>query len=65
MGAVACLRALQEYGDDVAMRHVKYVVADSAFGSFRMVATEQISKLASLPEFLSGVLANAFAGRIE
>lgn len=64
MGAVACLRALQEYRDDPAMQYVRYVVADSPFSSFRMIATEQISKIASIPEFLSGMLASAFASKI-
>lgn len=39
MGAVACLRALQEYSKDEAMQRVKYVVADSPFCSFKVIAT--------------------------
>lgn len=46
------------------MKCVKYVVADSPFGSFRMIATEQISKMVSIPEFLAAMLASAFASKI-
>jgi peroxiredoxin len=47
------------------MRHVRYVVADSPFGSFKMIATEQIAKMTSMPEFLCRVLADAFASKIQ
>ena len=63
MGAVTCLRALQQASEEV-MRHVRYVVADSPFATFRGIASEIISKMTSLPEILAGVLASAFASRI-
>lgn len=39
MGAVACVRAVQKYGEYEAMRSVKYVVADSPFSSFKRIST--------------------------
>lgn len=48
MGAVTCLRAIQ-CGDEEVIRHVRYVVADSPFATFRGIASEIIAKMTSLP----------------
>jgi hypothetical protein len=44
---------------------VKYVVADSPFSSFKSIATEIVCKMVRLPEFISGIIADAFANKIR
>jgi hypothetical protein len=65
MGAVACLRTIQQYKDDPVIKNVKYVVADSPFSSFKKIATELVCKMVMLPEFISGIVADAFAEKIK
>lgn len=65
MGAVTALRTIQQYSEYPAIRAVKYVVADSPFSSFKMIATELVSKMIKLPEFISGIIADTFANKIN
>jgi hypothetical protein len=65
MGAVTCLRAIQQHKDHHIMRNIKQVVADSPFSSFKMIATELVCKMVMLPEFIAGVVADAFANKIK
>lgn len=65
MGAVTCLRTIQQYSQDAIMKSVKYVIADSPFSSFKMIATELVCKMIMLPEFISGIVADVFANKIN
>lgn len=49
MGAVTALRTIQQYSHHPVLRAVKYVVADSPFSSFKMIATEIVCKIIRLP----------------
>lgn len=61
MGAVACLKLLQILCLNSLINNIKYVVADAPFVSYKQIATEIVSKSTHLPEFISGILSDAFA----
>jgi peroxiredoxin len=56
---------LQLYGEDAIVQAVKYVIADSPFSSFKRIATELVCKMVRLPEFIAGIVADAFANKIQ
>jgi hypothetical protein len=65
MGAVTSLRTIQQYSEYPVLSAVKYVVADSPFSSFKMIATELVCKMIRLPEFISAIIADTFANKIN
>ena len=65
MGAVTALRLIQKEGTSKLAKHVKYVVADAPFSSFKSIATDIVSQSAKLPEFIALILADTFAQRIK
>lgn len=65
MGAVTALRFLQQRKNASQAQHLKYVVADAPFSSFMSIATDIVSKLTKLPEFLASILAEQFSEKIK
>ncbi len=65
MGAVTCLRVAQKYRNNPAIDKIKYIVADSPFCSFKMIAAELIGKMVMMPTFISGMIADLFVGKIN
>lgn len=65
MGAVTCLRVMQKFKDNPVINSIKYIVADSPFSSFSMIATELVSKMVMFPTFISGMIADLFAAKIN
>ena len=49
MGAVTALRFIQKEGRNSLTKHVKYVVADAPFFSFKTIATDIVSQSTKLP----------------
>jgi hypothetical protein len=49
MGAVTCLKLLQRLKGCQMIDHIKYVVADAPFSSFKTIASEIVSKKAYMP----------------
>lgn len=64
MGAVTCLRVMDQFSNHPVIQQVKYVVADSPFSSFKKIAADIVTKMTNLPTFITGILADAFALKI-
>ena len=49
MGAVTALRFLQKEGNSFLSKHIKYVIADAPFSSFKSIATDIVCQSTKLP----------------